>query len=217
MAVSPTTTLLDAAEAMRASRLERDEERAVPEATQARSALSTSTVTEVTSFGLGDRVCVDLAGLLAPGEGMLVGSTAAMMALVHGETVPSAFVPTRPFRVNAGAVHQYAQLPDGSTCYLSELTPGDEVLIADAVGKTRCLRVGRLKIERRPLISILFSNQKGQEGRVLLQNAETVRVVDARGTPVSVTALEAGMRLISRSDVTGRHVGQPIESEVTEH
>ena len=71
---------------------------------RARSALSTSTVTEVTSFGLGDRVCVDLAGLLAPGEGMLVGSTAAMMALVHGETVPSAFVPTRPFRVNAGAV-----------------------------------------------------------------------------------------------------------------
>ena len=94
---------------------------------------------------------------------------------------------------------------------------GDEVLITDADGKTRCLRVGRLKIERRPLISILFSNQKGQEGRVLLQNAETVRVVDARGTPVSVTALETGMRLISRSDVTGRHVGQPIESEVTEH
>lgn len=217
VAVSPTTTLLDAAEAMRASRLERDEERTVPEATQARSALSTSTVTEVTSFGLGDRVCVDLAGLLAPGEGMLVGSTAAMMALVHGETVPSAFVPTRPFRVNAGAVHQYALLPDGSTCYLSELTPGAEVLITDAEGNTRPLHVGRLKVERRPLISVLFSNQKGQEGRVLLQNAETVRVVDARGTPVSVTALETGMRLISRSDATGRHVGQPIESEVTEH
>ena len=217
VAVSPTTRLLDAAEAMRASRLERDEERTVPEPTQARSALSTSTVTEVTSFGLGDRVCVDLAGLLAPGEGMLVGSTAAMMALVHGETVPSAFVPTRPFRVNAGAVHQYALLPDGSTCYLSELSPGDEVLIIDAEGNTRPLHVGRLKVERRPLISVLFSNQKGQEGRVLLQNAETVRVVDARGTPVSVTALETGMRLISRSDATGRHVGQPIESEVTEH
>ncbi|MGB0726979.1 MAG: 3-dehydroquinate synthase II [Candidatus Poseidoniaceae archaeon] len=217
VAVSPTATLLDAAEAMRASRLERDEEQAVPATTQASSALGTSTVIEVASFGLGDRVCVDLAGLLAPGEGMLVGSTAGMMALIHGETVPSAFVPTRPFRVNAGAVHQYALLSDGSTCYLSELTPGDELLITDAEGNTRPLHVGRLKIERRPLISVLFSNQKGQEGRVLLQNAETVRVVDARGTPVSVTALETGMRLISRSDATGRHVGQPIESEVTEH
>ncbi|MGB0284301.1 MAG: 3-dehydroquinate synthase II [Candidatus Poseidoniaceae archaeon] len=217
VAVSPTATLLDAAEAMRASRLERVEELADPATTQAHSALETSTVIEVASFGLGDRVCVDLAGLLAPGEGMLVGSTAGMMALIHGETVPSAFVPTRPFRVNAGAVHQYALLSDGSTCYLSELTPGDELLITDAEGNTRPLHVGRLKIERRPLISVLFSNQKGQEGRVLLQNAETVRVVDARGTPVSVTALETGMRLISRSDATGRHVGQPIESEVTEH
>ena len=217
VAVPPTEALLNAAEAMRASRLEREVNEVHPEATQAHSALGPSTVAEVTSFGLGDRVCVDLVGLLAPGEGMLVGSTAAQMALIHGETVPSAFVPTRPFRVNAGAVHQYVLLPDQSTCYLSELSPGDEVLITDADGKTRSLRVGRLKIERRPLISVLFSNQKGQEGRVLLQNAETVRVVDARGTPVSVTALETGMRLISRSDATGRHVGQPIESEVTEH
>ena len=217
VAVPPTDDLLDAAEAMRASRLERDEEQAAPEATQARSTMGTSTVTEVTSFGLGDRVCVDLTGLLASGEGMLVGSTAAHMALIHGETVPSAFVPTRPFRVNAGAVHQYALLPNGSTCYLSELAPGDEVLITDAEGNTRPLHVGRLKVERRPLISVLFSNQKGQEGRVILQNAETVRVVDARGTPVSVTALETGMHLTSRSDASGRHVGQPIESEVTEH
>tara|TARA_B100000925_G_scaffold124439_1_gene92566 strand:+ start:1204 stop:2223 length:1020 start_codon:yes stop_codon:yes gene_type:complete len=215
--VPPTEALLDAAEAMRSSRLERVVDEAHPESSHPQSVLEMSTVVEVTSFGLGDRVCVDLAGLLAPGEGMLVGSTAAQLALIHGETVPSAFVPTRPFRVNAGAVHQYVLLADQSTCYLSELKSGDEVMITDAEGNNRCLRVGRLKIERRPLISVLFSNQKGQEGRVLLQNAETVRVVDARGTPVSVTALETGMRLISWSDASGRHVGQPIESEVTEH
>ena len=91
------------------------------------------------------------------------------------------------------------------------------MLIIDAEGNTRPLHVGRLKVERRPLISVLFSNQKGQEGRVLLQNAETVRVVDAHGAPVSVTSLEAGMRLTTWSDASGRHVGQTIESEVTEH
>ena len=114
-------------------------------------------------------------------------------------------------------MHQYTLLPNGSTRYLSELKPGDEVLVTDPTGTSRTLVVGRLKVERRPFLSVVFNDEKGQEGRVLLQNAETVRVVDARGTPVSVTALETGMRLISRSDASGRHVGRPIESEVTEH
>jgi 3-dehydroquinate synthase II len=74
-----------------------------------------------------------------------------------------------------------------------------------------------MKIERRPFLSVVFKDEKGQEGRVILQNAETVRLVDARGSPMSVTAIETGMRLITRSDTTGRHVGRPIESEVTEH
>lgn len=217
VAVAPTDALLEAAMAMRASRLEREEHQAMPEAPQERQALGIATITEVQSFGIGDRACVDLAGLLALGEGMLVGSTAAQMALIHGETVPSAFVPTRPFRVNAGAIHQYVLLPDGSTRYLSELKPGDDVLVIDSLGHSRSVPVGRVKVERRPFISVLFSNQKGQEGRVLLQNAETVRVVDAHGAPVSVTGLEAGMRLTTWSDASGRHVGQTIESEVTEH
>ena len=217
VAVHPTEPLLHAAMAMRASRLERDEQEVFAEEREEQRELGPATVTEVESFGLGDRVCVDLVALLAPGEGMLVGSTAAQMALIHGETVPSAFVPTRPFRVNAGAVHQYVLRPDGSTSYLSELKPGDDVLITDGAGTSRSALVGRMKVERRPLISVSFRNQKGQEGRVILQNAETVRVVDARETPVSVTAVASGMRLMTWSDASGRHVGRPIESEVTEH
>jgi 3-dehydroquinate synthase II len=217
IAVRPTDSLLDAAMAMRSARLEqqRTSEQDLPNIEH--QGLGVSKVTAVEPFGVGDRVCVDLAGLLHPGEGMLVGSTAAHMALVHGETVPSAFVPTRPFRVNVGAVHQYTLLPNGSTRYLSELRPGDEVLVTDPTGTSRTLIIGRMKIERRPFLSVVFKDEKGQEGRVILQNAETVRLVDARGSPMSVTAIETGMRLITRSDTTGRHVGRPIESEVTEH
>jgi 3-dehydroquinate synthase II len=217
VAVRPTNSLLDAALAMQAARLEQQRTSEEDHQTRDHQGLGVSKVTAVEPFGIGDRVCVDLAGLLHPGEGMLVGSTAAHMALVHGETVPSAFVPTRPFRVNAGAVHQYTLLPNGSTRYLSELKPGDEVLVTDPTGTSRTLIVGRMKIERRPFLSVVFNDEKGQEGRVILQNAETVRLVDARGSPMSVTAIETGMRLITRSDSTGRHVGQPIESEVTEH
>lgn len=34
---------------------------------------------------MGDRVCVDLCSLLRPGEGMLVGSFARALFLVHSE------------------------------------------------------------------------------------------------------------------------------------
>lgn len=41
--------------------------------------------------------------------------------------IPSSLHLTRPFRVNAGPVHSYALLADGSTKYLSELAAGDQV------------------------------------------------------------------------------------------
>ena len=40
----------------------------------------------------------------------------------------SGFVPPRPFRVNAGPVHAYVLMADGSTKYLSECRAGDEVM-----------------------------------------------------------------------------------------
>jgi 3-dehydroquinate synthase class II len=46
-------------------------------------------------------VCIDLVRLLLDTEGILVGSSAKALCLVHGETFSSEFVPSRPFRVNA--------------------------------------------------------------------------------------------------------------------
>lgn len=63
-----------------------------------------ATVTRVTPVGMGDRVCVDLCSMLAPGEGMLVGSFSRGLFLVHSECMESAYINSRPFRVNAGAV-----------------------------------------------------------------------------------------------------------------
>ena len=53
---------------------------------------------------MADRVCVDLASMLSPGEGMLVGSFARALFLVHSECEASDYINSRPFRVNAGAV-----------------------------------------------------------------------------------------------------------------
>lgn len=57
--------------------------------------LSTGVVTRTKEGGVGDRVCVDLIQSLAEGEGMLVGSSAKMLALVHAETFETGFVPAR--------------------------------------------------------------------------------------------------------------------------
>ena len=71
-------------------------------------------VLSIEDGGVGDRVCVDLTSILEIGEGFLIGSAANALMLVHGETLESAFVPPRPFRVNAGAVHAYVLMADGS-------------------------------------------------------------------------------------------------------
>ncbi|MGB1819258.1 MAG: 3-dehydroquinate synthase II, partial [Candidatus Poseidoniaceae archaeon] len=139
--------------------------------------LTSLRVIEVKEGGVGDRVCVDLTSLLDFGEGMLVGSSASSMVLVHGETVESEFVPTRPFRVNAGAAHTYIMMADGSTKYLSELEMGDQVMVTSSDGKSRTATVGRVKIERRPFILFKWIDENDNEAGALLQQAETVRLV----------------------------------------
>ena len=177
--------------------------------------LTSLRITEVKEGGVGDRVCVDLTSMLDIGEGMLVGSSANSMVLVHGETVKSEFVPTRPFRVNAGAAHTYILMSDGSTKYLSELEMGDQVMITSSDGKSRTATVGRVKIERRPFILFRWKDENHNEAGALLQQAETVRLVSASGL-ISITDLSPDMEIIGWSGGAGRHVGIEITAEVTE-
>lgn len=44
-----------------------------------------ATVTRVEAVGMGDRACVDLACMMVPGEGLLAGSFARALFLVHSE------------------------------------------------------------------------------------------------------------------------------------
>jgi 3-dehydroquinate synthase II len=132
--------------------------------------LLTAAVTSVSSGGIGDRVCIDLIQLLKDGEGLFIGSSAKLLALVHGETFEGEYVPSRPFRVNAGPVHSYVLMADGSTKYLSELKAGDSVKVVDGTGggvsdgksgqqvalKWRAVTVGRCKIESRPTLIVTY-------------------------------------------------------------
>lgn len=174
-----------------------------------------ATVTEVSSSGLGHRVCVDTLSVLKRGQGMLVGNSSAFTFLVHAETENNEYVAARPFRVNAGAVHAYTQLPHDKTTYLEELASGDEVLIVNHDGSTSIAVVGRCKTEVRPML-LIKAEVNGVEGAVFLQNAETIRVVDTKGNPISVVNLKKGDEILVRTDVAGRHFGMRIEEEIKE-
>ena len=178
--------------------------------------LMVAKVIAVEDVGLGDRVCVDTASRLSQGEGMLVGSKGNFFFLVHGETIPSDFVPERPFRVNAGAVHSYVLVSPDKTNYLSELRAGSRAMVVDWEGKCREVVVGRVKIERRPLVMITAKAVDSQ-GTVMLQKAETIRLVRGDSKPLSVMELKAGDEILTYvTKSSARHVGGKVEEFIIE-
>ncbi|AGB36491.1 3-dehydroquinate synthase II [Natronococcus occultus] len=172
-------------------------------------------VLDIEQIGSADRVCVDTGSLLEHDEGMLVGSMARGLVFVHAETAESPYVASRPFRVNAGAVHAYVRTPDGGTKYLSELQSGDEVQVVDTDGNTREAIVGRVKIEQRPMFRIALETADGDRVETLLQNAETIKVPTSEGRK-AVTELEAGDELLLYYEDTARHFGEAVEESIIE-
>ena len=172
-------------------------------------------VLAVESAGSADRVCVDTASMLDDDEGMLVGSMSRGLFFVHAETADSPYVASRPFRVNAGAVHAYIRTPDGGTKYLAELQSGDEVQIVDTTGHTREAIVGRAKIERRPMFRVRVRTDDGDEFETLLQNAETIKVASAAGRK-AVTDLDAGDEVAVFRQSGGRHFGEEVDERIIE-
>ena len=186
---------------------------------------------------LADRICVDLVQKLRPEEGCWVGSSAKIMALVLSEAASSQFVPTRPFRVNAGPVHSYILLGDGiTTKYLCELQPSDQVMVYNTkLNSSKPVAIGRLKEEIRPCILVELETRPdddnigeslGPTGQVFLQQAETVRLGQTSGKFVRITDLEAqgggNTESVQRESIllrimkTGTHVGKVYTGKVEE-
>lgn len=174
-----------------------------------------ATITRVEPVGIGDRVCVDTCSMMHLGEGMLVGSYSQGLFLVHSESMESEYVASRPFRVNAGPVHAYVMTPGNKTKYLSELETGDEVLTVDQEGTTKIAIVGRVKIEKRPLM-LVEAEYDGVILRTLLQNAETIRLVTEDGQPKSVAELKLGDKVMVYLDPNARHFGMAIKESIIE-
>ncbi|MCS7196317.1 MAG: 3-dehydroquinate synthase II, partial [Aquificaceae bacterium] len=172
-------------------------------------------ITRILPLGLGDRVCVDTTSMLKRGEGMLVGNSSGGMFLVHAETEENPYVASRPFRVNAGAVHMYIRVPGNKTKYLCELSAGEPVMVYDHQGRGRLVDVGRSKVERRPML-LVEGKHENKKVSAILQNAETIRLTKPEGTPVSVVELKEGDEVLGYVEEAGRHFGMKVEETITE-
>jgi len=178
-------------------------------------ALVEATVTAVKQLGMGDRACLDTCTQMTLGEGMLVGNTASGFFLVHSESIDNPYVASRPFRVNAGAVHAYTMAPGGKTKYLADLKTGDEVMLVNYEGRSQVAYLGRNKIERRPMM-LIEAEADGQPVSLVLQNAETIRLVDPEGKAIAVTHLKEGDKVMVHTTQGGRHFGMKVEESLIE-
>ena len=167
-------------------------------------------ITATASVGMGERACVDTCTYFREDEGILVGSHSKGMILCVSETHPLPYMPTRPFRVNAGAIHSYTLSGSERTNYLSELRAGGKVLAVDIKGQARLATIGRVKIESRPLLSIDAVAPNGQTVNLILQDDWHVRVLGPGGTVLNSTELRPGTKVLGYLPLADRHVGYPI-------
>jgi 3-dehydroquinate synthase II len=112
-------------------------------------------------------------------------------------------------------VHAYTLAPGGGTKYLADLKAGDEVLIVDFRGKGQLAYLGRNKIEKRPMM-LIEAEAEGVPISLVMQNAETIRLVTPDGKPVSVTVLKPGDKVLGHVEKGGRHFGMKVEETLIE-
>ncbi|GAA3101270.1 bagremycin/ferroverdin biosynthesis 3,4-AHBA synthase BagC/FevH [Streptomyces rectiviolaceus] len=174
-------------------------------------ALAELEVVSTEHVGMGERACIDTCTYFGKDEGILVGSHSKGMILCVSETHPLPYMPTRPFRVNAGAIHSYTLSKDGRTNYLSELKAGSKIVAADVEGRTRLVTVGRVKIETRPLISVNAVSSDGREVNLILQDDWHVRVLGPGGAVLNSTELKPGDKVLGYLPTEDRHVGYPLD------
>ncbi|OEU51632.1 MAG: hypothetical protein BA868_05835 [Desulfobacterales bacterium C00003106] len=112
-------------------------------------------------------------------------------------------------------MHAYIRVSDGRTKYLSDLSAGDDVMIVDFEGRASRAVVGRLKIEKRPLM-LVEAEVDGDVISTILQNAETIRLTKPDGSPISIVSLKKGDEVLVAVEKAGRHFGMKIDETIVE-
>jgi len=95
------------------------------------------------------------------------------------------------------------------------LISGDEVAILSSSGIQEKATVGRLKVETRPLLMIRFETPDS-EGQLVVQQAETVRLISPNEGAISATHAKEGDKISILTDDKARHIGLALNAGVKE-
>ncbi|SFM04636.1 3-dehydroquinate synthase II [Salibacterium qingdaonense] len=180
---------------------------------QNEESLTYGTVEKITPIGQGTRVCIDTVDVLTPTEGVLAGNTGHGYVLILSENRESNTYPPRSFRINAGGLHQYLY-QQGSTRYLEEVRGGDTLIVYNGT-ESKGVPVGRVKMEKRDLVRMEV-NAGGVRLSAVLQDAESVFMLQEDGTAISIKEVKEGARISCFLDEPGRHLGEKIEEQINE-
>lgn len=174
-----------------------------------------ATVTKVKHLDAGERACIDTTSILTQEEAMIIGSTSSGGLMVCSETHYLPYMNTRPFRVNAGAVHSYVWCPNDTTEYITDLRVGDQVTVVDLKGDCRTVNIGRMKIEVRPLL-LIECEFEGRTINTIVQDDWHIRIFDGDGNPKSATTFQPEDKIMAYVCEPGRHMGVKILETITE-
>lgn len=170
-------------------------------------------IKEIKEVGEGMRVCIDFVDILKPEDGLYVGNTGHGYLRVLSENRESDGYPARPFRLNAGSFHQYLYQPDKAG-YLAELNSGEVVTISNG-STSRELSVGRIKIEKRPLLRIV-GELEGHIISATLQQSSSVWLLEKDRGQTPLLELNIGDFIAGLPDQPGRHLGKKIDEVIIE-
>jgi 3-dehydroquinate synthase II len=95
------------------------------------------------------------------------------------------------------------------------LKAGDDVLLVDFQGKSQTAYLGRNKIEKRPMM-LIEAEAKGEPISLIMQNAETIRLVSPDGKAISITNLKPGDKVLGHIEKAGRHFGMKVDETLIE-
>lgn len=166
---------------------------------------------EITEMGIGTRMEIDFIDLLNEDEGILIGNSACGYVRVLAECRQTSTYPPRPFRVNAGAIHQYIYVGGSKTKYLSEIKAGDSVFVTDGENE-RMVTVGRVKIEKREFIRIAFDSSIS----ATLQKADSIFLAGKEGAIHLLEINENSYVETIADESAARHKGEVIDEEIIE-
>jgi 3-dehydroquinate synthase II len=170
-------------------------------------------VIEIKEIGEGMRVCIDFVDILDQQDGLYIGNTGHGYLKILSENRHSENYPPRPFRINCGSFHQYLYQKE-KTHYLHEITPGEQILVTGG-HRERSLPVGRVKIEKRPLVRVTCKTEENMISATLQKSSSVYVMEEARGE-ISLLDLNIGDRLEWIQDTPGRHLGEVIDEVIIE-